>query len=200
MLEWEILGYKVLARVSEGRYVNFFDADNMLALDFSRDYRLASPVVDEAKDRHRGGCFVYNTALAAAQMQVPPVLRWALPIKRRAAREDVELVILRCACSGPFVSYDGGVVACSRVVPLEEVPTPGFGPLQPHLHMPSPYAPKPEVQVVNQEQVDAEQSADARAKIEALMRALRARGQRPRSAPGRGRPLFANIAPSSSPV
>lgn len=144
ILNWDVIGYKVLARHRGGYYgfhvpgpgVNYLDVRNggstrTVLLDETSVYQLGVAVEDEAKCCRQGGRFVCNSARAAAQLQIPASMQAALQpdpgrglVQNQAGEGDEvapRLVIVRCSCGGPFVTYDGGSVACSRITPLEEV-------------------------------------------------------------------------------
>lgn len=123
--DWDVIGYVVLVKSPDG-YAGLRVGDGGAIAPDHRRFRFGVRVdVAEAKEGG-GGFHVCNTAAAAAQLLVPRGLRDVLRPARRS-EGDIELAIVRCACSRPFVSYDRGVVACSRLTPLEEVPVAAAG-------------------------------------------------------------------------
>jgi len=111
MLFWDVVGYMVVRRDGSG-YVGVWAGD-------TNTYELGISVCSEAQQNCRGGFWVSRAAqVAAAQLQ------------RVAAKPGAsgDLVVLRCACGGPFITYPGKT-ACSRVTPLGEVPAAYMSPL-----------------------------------------------------------------------
>eukprot|EP00746_Dinoflagellata_sp_MGD_P166257 gnl/MRDRNA2_/MRDRNA2_96021_c0_seq1.p1 gnl/MRDRNA2_/MRDRNA2_96021_c0~~gnl/MRDRNA2_/MRDRNA2_96021_c0_seq1.p1 ORF type:complete len:169 (+),score=25.82 gnl/MRDRNA2_/MRDRNA2_96021_c0_seq1:111-617(+) len=100
-------GFKVVAKVG-WRYFSVWAGEK-------NEYALRMQTSEPAQARHRGGIYFFRTLEAAVQFKIPPH-RGGLAVAPR--------VVLRCFCEGPFVEYPGGKVACSKLIPVEEIPLP----------------------------------------------------------------------------
>lgn len=104
---WDGVGYKVVAKL-DARYFSVWAG-------VDAEYVMGMPAADEARLRHGGGLYVCKSFEAAIRHRIPA---------RRGGLFIAPRVVLRCQCEGPFVEYPGGKVACSRLIPLEELPLP----------------------------------------------------------------------------
>merc|ERR1711933_288702 len=69
---------------------------------------------NEALQKRRGGLYICDSPASAARQC----------IETSFAGEALNVALLRCACTGPFVDYGGGKAACSGILPCSEIPLP----------------------------------------------------------------------------
>lgn len=103
MLYWDVVGYKVVAKVGDS-YFSLWAGKHF-------PYILGTTLHSCAQPELHGGLYVCRTVEDAVVGEVP-----ASPEFFAAHR-----AVLRCACNGPFVLYPDGAMSCSRLTPLEEV-------------------------------------------------------------------------------
>merc|ERR1740123_2242278 len=104
---WDGVGFKVVAKVG-ARHLSIWAGD-------AAEYQLGLRTQDLARPRHGGGLYVCRSLEAAVRHRVP---------LKRGGLFMAPRVVLRCLCDGPFVEYAAGKIACSELVPVEELPMP----------------------------------------------------------------------------
>lgn len=106
LLYWDVVGYAAAVKVD----------DEYFCPDAHEDvrYELGVTLLHEALPGGAGGMLVAESLQAA--MKRLRALKNRADIPRHAT-----LVVLRCACGGPFVIYPSGTVACSKLTPIGEV-------------------------------------------------------------------------------
>lgn len=103
---WEIWGYKLVAKVGQ-RYFSLWKGERA-------EYEIGLPLDEEAMPDRRGGLYICDSPASAARQYIATTF----------PGNALCVVMLRCACRGPFVDYGGGSAACSSLTPLGEVPLP----------------------------------------------------------------------------
>mmetsp|Transcript_110681 Transcript_110681/g.220001 ORF Transcript_110681/g.220001 Transcript_110681/m.220001 type:complete len:165 (+) Transcript_110681:56-550(+) len=104
---WDGVGFKVVAKVGV-RHLSIWAGD-------AAEYQLGLRTRDLARPQHGGGLYVCRSLEAAVRHRVS---------QRRGGLYVAPRVVLRCLCEGPFVEYIGGKIACSELVPVQELPMP----------------------------------------------------------------------------
>lgn len=101
------VGYKMVAKI-EDRYFSYYGNGRL-------EYELGVRVTDQAKTRLRGGLYCCRSPRSAMRQSLPNTME----VLRTAPK-----ALLKCYCEGPYVEYEGGKIACSRITPVAELPLP----------------------------------------------------------------------------
>lgn len=103
-----LIGFKLVAKADEDRYFSLWAGRRV-------EFKFGKAIEDVVEPHRNSGIDVFRTVAEAMSSYVPGKSFTASNV------QQCKRVVLRCRCSGPFVHFPKGKVACSRLVPLEEV-------------------------------------------------------------------------------